>query len=246
MPHDRSAPPRVDWSASAAYLDFDGTLVDLAPRPEDVRLGTRERTLLQALTERCSGGVAILSGRDLENLRPHLDGLPVILSGSHGAQIDINGDPTLVPGAGVGIEAAFNVLKPFADANGLLIERKAAAIAVHYRAQPAMADEVTARIDNLAAGHPGLKPVHGKMVSELASKEYSKGTALIQLSNHPRFARRTPVAIGDDTTDEDMFRAARSVGGIGIKIGAGQTTANYRFETRADMTRWLAETLEDC
>lgn len=246
MTHDRPAPPRIDWSTSAAFLDFDGTLVDLAPRPDDVRLAPAERGLLERLSGRCNGGVAILSGRDLESLRPHLDGLPVILSGSHGAQIEINGDPVLVPGAGAGIEKAFAGLRPFARANGLLIERKAAAIAVHYRAQPEMANEVTARIDGLAAAHRGLKAVHGKMVSELASKDYSKGTALIQLCNHPQFAGRTPVAVGDDTTDEDMFRAARSVGGIGIKIGAGQTAADYRFETRADMTRWLADTLEDC
>ncbi|MGC0225635.1 trehalose-phosphatase [Pseudooceanicola nitratireducens] len=242
--HDLPAPPRVDWARSAAYLDFDGTLVDLAPRPEDVRLDRDNVDLLCRLSVRCNGGVAILSGRDLESLRPHVKDLPVVLSGSHGAQIEINGDPALVPGAGAGIQDAFRRLTPFANARGLLIERKAAAIAVHYRAHPEMETEVRSKIEDMATAHSGLKSVHGKMVSELASKDYNKGTALIQLSNHPQFSNRTPVAIGDDTTDEDMFRAARSIGGIGIKIGAGLTAADYRFETRAELSDWLAETLE--
>ncbi|MBL3706100.1 trehalose-phosphatase [Sulfitobacter sp. BDSS02] len=244
MMNDLTTPAPVDWKTSAIYLDFDGTLVDLAPRPDEVWLPERESRLLTTLSKRCEGGVAILSGRDLENLRPFLRGLPVILSGSHGAQIEINGDPTLVPGADWDVEAVFHSLKPFAEDNDLLIERKTAAIAVHYRTRPDLANDVKATVERLASSHHGLKPVHGKMVSELASNEYNKGSALIQLSNHPQFAGRMPVAVGDDTTDEDMFVAAQSIGGIGIKIGLGRTAARYRFKTRRNFVTWLSHTLE--
>lgn len=238
--------PSVDWTKSAAFLDFDGTLVDFAPRPEDVRLADTERDLLNSLYDRCNGAVAILSGRDLDSLRPHLQGLPVIRSGSHGAQIEIDGIPSLAAGAGEGIETAFRILKPIADDSDLLIERKAAAIALHYRARPEMECEVKANIDRLASEHAELKAVHGKLVSELASNAYNKGTALLQLGDHPQFAGRIPVAVGDDTTDEDMFKAARSIGGLGIRIGPGPTAANYRFETRRNFVTWLAQSLELC
>ena len=107
-----------------------------------------------------------------------------------------------------------------------------------------MRAQVIGLIDRLAETCQEMTPLHGNMVSELTLRDYSKGTALIQLINHPAFAGRRPVAIGDDTTDENAFRAAKSIGGLGLRIGSAETEANHVFDTRSDFVDWLEQTLE--
>lgn len=236
--------PVVDWRECAAFLDFDGTLAPLEDHPDQVALPDREKRLLLNLLDRCDGAVAILTGRELANIRQYFTGIPVVLSGSHGAEIDILGDPKLVPGADVEMERCYAAAKAMADEHGLLIEKKAAAIALHYRGRPDMRDPVVSLIDSLVDTCKEMTPLHGNMVSELTVSDYSKGTALIQLINHPAFAGRRPIAVGDDTTDENAFRAAKSIGGLGLRIGGTETEASHVFATRADFVDWLEQTLE--
>lgn len=236
--------PDVDWRECAAFLDFDGTLAPLENHPDKVALPDRERRLLLELSDRCNGAIAILTGRELENIRQYFKGILVVLSGSHGAEIDILGDPKVVPGADVEMDRCYAAAKAMADEHGLLIEKKAAAIALHYRGRMEMRAQVIGLIDRLAETCQEMTPLHGNMVSELTLRDYSKGTALIQLINHPAFAGRRPVAIGDDTTDENAFRAAKSIGGLGLRIGSAETEANHVFDTRSDFVDWLEQTLE--
>lgn len=237
----RAADPKVDWGRCAAFLDFDGTLAPLEDRPDHVSLPNRERRLLCELSERCGGAVAILTGRDMSNIRPIFDGIPVILSGSHGAEIDIPCDLKPAPDADADAEIwhCYEVAKDMAATHDLLIERKPSAVALHYRNRPEMQDRVIAFINGLAETSPELQPLHGNMVSELTMRAYTKGTALIRIINHPNFSGRMPIAVGDDTTDENAFRAAQSMGGLGLRIGTAKTEANHVFATRTEFVDWL-------
>ncbi|APE45610.1 trehalose-phosphatase (plasmid) [Sulfitobacter alexandrii] len=237
-------PPLVDWRGQAAFIGFEGTLSPLSDHPGDAHLPARERELIEALCNRRDGAVAILSGKALSSLRDIFAGLPVVLSCCHGAEIDIAGDPRLVPGADVEIARCAQAARQMADEEGILFERKAAAIALHHGMKPQIRDRVVAFIDRLANDCAELAPLHGRMVSELTARDYSKGTALYQIINHPGFAGRRPVAVGDDASDETAIRAARRIGGIGLAIGHHETEADHVFASRDDFIRWLRHSLE--
>jgi trehalose 6-phosphate phosphatase len=85
----------------------------------------------------------------------------------------------------------------------------------------------------------------GKMVVEVKPKGADKGAALRRAMTRPPFAGRRPVFAGDDATDEDAIAAALALGGVGIKVGAGETRAALRAEDPAAFRRWLLARLED-
>ena len=236
-----SGPPSVDWSECAAFLDFDGTLAPLADHPTDVTLPGRETDILRRLHAQTGGAVAILSGRDLTGIRPYFKSLPLVLSGSHGAEIDFPDDEDVEVAAFTIPRASRDRLEHYAEAHDLLLERKAAAYALHYRTHPELAEEIRALVEEVAASDPDtLRALHGRMVGEVAVRGHDKGTALTALMERPVFRARRPVAVGDDTTDEDAIRAAQRLGGIGLRIGTAPTEADYAFPDREAFVDWLA------
>ncbi|WP_375175028.1 trehalose-phosphatase [Pseudooceanicola sp.] len=239
----RRAAPKVDWRTSAAFLSFEGALAPSRNKHGVIGLPGRERTLLHALSQRCGGAVAILAGQQLSDLRKLLSGPDVILSGSHGAEIDINGDPKIMPGADATIDRSYPEVKACAAAEGLTVQRRAASLAIPYKDCPEAGGRVVRLVETLARTCEGLAPRHGTWLSELIPRDYTKGTALFQIINHPGFAGRRPVAIGRDGTDESALRAARSIGGIGLRIGGGATEADYVFATQRDFISWLDRSL---
>ena len=128
-----------------------------------------------------------------------------------------------------------------AAAHDLLIEAKPGAVALHYRSRPDLGPLVRRTVDEAVI--PGLRALHGNMVSEIARADIDKGTALAALMARPPFAGRVPVMIGDDVTDEDGFRRAQAMGGAGLHIGAGPTVALWRLPTIDAAHDWLARTL---
>lgn len=238
-------PAGIDLSSHAFFLDFDGTLVPIAQRPQDVRLATQTRALLERLTRATGGAVAIVSGRALGDLRGHLGGLDLALSGSHGHELHLPGAPetaapeTAAPAPPPALESVFRALSPLAQAESLLIERKAGAVALHYRNRPDLADDCRAALETAAIG-AGLRALHGNMVSEALMPGGDKGIALARLLGLPPFRGRVPVMIGDDTTDEDGFRAAQARGGFGLRIGGTVTAARHHVPTMDEALDWLS------
>ena len=113
--------------------------------------------------------------------------------------------------------------------DGVRVEDKGGAFAVHYRRAP---DEAAARsaLERWARGAPdALEPVWGKKVVELRVRGVSKGVAVAaHAARHPE---RTPVYLGDDVTDEDAFRALNAArpDAVTVKVGEGETAARYRL-----------------
>lgn len=157
---------------------------------------------------------------------------PLVLpaAGSHGAERrGADGRVTRNPDGQALLDAAAERIGAFANDTGLLVERKAGAVTLRYRSHPETAGACRDLIDGLAFAQSGLRALHGDMVSELALPDAHKGRALDAFMAEPPFRGRTPVAVGDDTTDEDALAAAQALRGIGILIGPGVTVATIRM-----------------
>lgn len=214
-------PPIPD--APLLILDYDGTLAEVADRPHLAVPYQGVRELLRHLDERHP--LAILTGRQVEDVSGLLDvpGLRVV--GVHGIEEGVTGGSVrrLVPDEVVEQLSAVHERLP--DLNGLEVEDKTAAIALHYRNAPDPAGTKSA-LEAWSRDLPdALEALWGKRVLEIRPRGYDKGGAAQRLrAEHPD---RTPVVIGDDTTDEEAFRAVPD--GVTIKVGKGETAATYRL-----------------
>jgi trehalose 6-phosphate phosphatase len=241
-----SLPPPLSRLAPAAlFLDFDGTLVELAETPGGIAVPTGLAPLLDRLSARLQGRLAIVSGRAVDDLRRHLGGSAAVLSGSHGAELHYADGRRIPVSAPPGLAEARESIRRFAAAGeGLLVEDKPAGVALHYRLAPERAAEADAFVEALA-GRSGLILQRGKMVAELRPAGSGKGAAVGRLMAEPPFAGARPVFVGDDLTDEDAFGAAASLGGDGVLVGPPRpTAARWRLDGVADVHAWLEAALD--
>lgn len=241
-----TAPISFDCRRSALFLDFDGTLVEIAARPDNVVLRPRTRELLEALGELTAGAVAIVSGRPLAEIDAFLAPLDLPAAGSHGAEL--RGRSAAQPIYAEGVEHLETVREPirrFAERHGLLAEEKVGAISLHYRSHPEHGPEALALCLELARDDAEFRVIDGDMVVEVALAGVDKGYALEHLLEQPAFADRVPVAVGDDATDEDAFRAALRLGGQALKVGKGPTAAQHRLSDVEAVHRWLECIIRD-
>jgi trehalose 6-phosphate phosphatase len=239
MPDSRP-PPLSRLAPAALFLDFDGTLVELAESPGAIAVPAGLPPLLDRLSKRVEGRLAIVSGRAVQDLRSHLGGCAVILSGSHGAELHYADGRSIPVSAPPGLAEARESVRRFAEGSeGLLVEDKPAGVALHYRLAPKRAGEADAFLEALA-DRSGLALQRGKMVAELRPRGSDKGGALRRLMGEPPFAGARPVFVGDDLTDEDAFRAAAALGGDGVLVGPSRpSAARWRLESVAEVTIWL-------
>ncbi len=233
----------------ALFLDVDGTLLDIADHPDDVRTTPRLKLLLRRALTRLGGSVALVSGRSIVNLDRLFSPLILPAAGLHG--VERRGADGAVHYS-VAMEGRLNAAKlqlmDFAEIHpGVLLEDKGAAIALHYRNAPEFRDQCRdiMRKVGIDAG-PEFHLQEGKMVLELKPSGHDKGTAVRLFMDEVPFAGRTPVFIGDDITDEDGFAAVNELGGLSIRVGQdGPTSARWRIEDVEGFLRWLESGLLD-
>jgi trehalose 6-phosphate phosphatase len=239
------APPPLSLAGTALFLDFDGTLVELAEAPDLIRVPPALPGLLALLSDRLDGRVAILSGRSLADLDRHLGRCGLALAGSHGLELRLPDGRTLSGAAPDALAAARDEIARFAAPRpGLLVEEKPAGVALHYRRAPEREGEAAAFLAALA-GRTGLVLQHGKMVVELRAPGADKGDALRRLMAEPPFAGARPLFVGDDLTDEDAFAAAAAMGGAGLLVGERRASAAcWRLPDVSAVARWLAAAAE--
>jgi trehalose 6-phosphate phosphatase len=237
---DLAPPPPGLLEGAALFLDFDGTLVELAETPDAIRVPRGLGALLGRLRARLGGRLAIVSGRAIADLERHLSCAGIAVAGSHGLELRLADGAALPLAAPAGLDAARAEVERFAaGADGLLVEAKPAGIALHYRRAPEQAARAAAFMAGLAGRH-GLALQHGKMVAELRAPGTDKGDALAALMREPSFAGARPLFVGDDLTDEHGFAAAARLGGAGILVGpARATAARYRLASVAAVADWL-------
>lgn len=237
---DFPPPPLSGFAPAALFLDFDGTLVELASSPGAIAVPGGLGPLLDRLSRRLDGRLAIVSGRAVDDLRGHLRGCGAILSGSHGAELHYADGRRIPVSAPPGLAEARESVRRFAArGEGLLVEEKPAGVAIHYRLAPERGEEVVAFLEALA-GRSGLALQRGKMVAELRPEGSDKGTVVRRLMTEPPFAGARPVFVGDDLTDEHAFLAAAALGGEGVLVGpARPSAARWRLDGVAAVTSWL-------
>jgi trehalose 6-phosphate phosphatase len=213
----------LSYQSHAFFLDFDGTLVELAARPDLVRAPPdfiRQLAQLQALT---SGAVAIVTGRQLAVVDDALAPVRLAGAGIHGLEMRLTADDQIWQVSdGGSLEQLRSMASSWVLAHpGLMLEDKGLSLALHYRERPELGPAVIAYAESLCGTHPGRLTVqHGKMVAELREAGPDKGDALRMLMRGADFAGRIPVMFGDDITDEGAFAAAHELGGIGVLVGA--------------------------
>ncbi|MEQ8232448.1 MAG: trehalose-phosphatase [Gammaproteobacteria bacterium] len=239
------APAPLDPRASALFLDLDGTLIGFGATPTAVVVSPALRELLARLDVLTDGALAVVSGRRLATLDALLAPLELALAGLHGLERRrADGQVESLAGDGAALLSEVRTVfeRATAAAEGLLVEDKGAALALHYRAAPAQAERVEALARELeAALPPQLVMQRGHMVVEVRAAGADKGTAIEAFMAEPPFRGRHAVFVGDDRTDEHGFAVVNARGGLSVKVGDGPTAATTRLPDPDAVLRWLAE-----
>lgn len=235
----------LPFDETALFLDLDGTLAQIAPRPEDVAMSPAALGLLRRLRDRLGGRLAILSGRDIPSIDAILPEVTPSVAGVHGlrrrtAAGEMHGgatDPRIAEAEGA--------LTALARAQpGLLVEPKGLSVAIHYRQAPSAREAVLEAVNRMAEAS-GLAVQHGKAVVELKTPGADKATALRHFMSEPPFEGAAPLFIGDDDTDEPALREAAVLGGAGVLVGPPRASeARYRLAEPAAVLAWLERSLE--
>jgi trehalose 6-phosphate phosphatase len=231
----------------ALFLDFDGVLVDLADTPDAVVVSDKLRSRLEKLNVALGGAVAVVSGRSLQNVDDLLFPAVLAVAGDHGNERRLSNGEVKWENtrAGVAASALYELIKARVGSDDrLLVEQKASAVALHYRLAPERGRECIELMEAAVQREPALSIVLGKMVVEARAHGVTKGEAVRKYMEEPPFADRVPVFIGDDVTDEDGFVAVQELGGIGIKVGEGQTAARLRMRDTAEVANVLDAIVE--
>jgi trehalose 6-phosphate phosphatase len=229
----------------ALFLDFDGTLVDLAPQPEAVVVPPGMLGTLEALNAYLGGALALISGRPIEQIDAFLHPLRLPVAGVHGTERrNAAGELTLlrthplkrVEEAALTLAARHPMLR---------VENKRGSVALHYRQAPELEAVCLETMQAAVEESPGLTLLRGKMVVEAKPGGVSKGLAIESFMAEPPFAGRRPVFVGDDFTDEVGFATVQRMQGLGVKVGEGASVAFQRLESPAVFRQQLQAAVAD-
>jgi alpha,alpha-trehalase len=210
---------QIEGKKVAVFLDYDGTLTPIVNAPEQAVLSDSMRHVISELAKRCT--VAVVSGRDLQDVRDKVGIDPLFYAGSHGFDIGGPEDWHLELQKGKDFlpaldEAEGRLREALQNIEGTHVERKRFSIAVHYRmVKPEDASKVGKKVNQVAETFTSLRKSTGKKIYELQPKiDWDKGKALhwVLRALDLDTPEVIPFYIGDDTTDEDAFRVVRDRG----------------------------------
>jgi trehalose 6-phosphate phosphatase len=231
----------------AIFLDYDGTLTPIVSHPENALLSDSMRQALQELV--LQAPVAILSGRDVDDVRQRVNIGAIVYAGSHG--FDIAGPRRLRKEMAAEFLPKLDMVekelgKQLGGIPGAIVERKRFSIAAHYRnVNESDVHKVERAVSEVAARHRELRKMDGKKVYELLPDiDWDKGKAVLWLLETPGLenAQIRPIYIGDDRTDEDAFRALEKSGtGILVSEQPRPTAASYSLKDPTEVERFLRE-----
>jgi trehalose 6-phosphate phosphatase len=237
-----------DLRQCAILLDIDGTILDIAPTPRQVWVPPELRHTLARLQDLTDGAVALVSGRQLDDIDRIFAPLQLAAIGGHGAEL------RAVPGAEPERRAASlspelkQALAALAELGpGILVEDKGYSLALHYRLAPDLGPGLHAAVVAVCAKLPPgtVDILPGKAVVEVKPARVSKALAVRELMKHPPFRKRHPIFIGDDVTDEPVFGVIPQFGGLGFSVGRVVDGVDGHFDRPEDVRAWLARIAGD-
>lgn len=239
-PSTLPAPPPIDVTIDALFLDLDGTLTPIRRVPDEVVVEVDMLEALASARRALAGRLAVVSGRSIATLDGLLGCSDYLLAGIHGLERRRLDGMILQTVTTAGLRAAREKLMQLAEREPrLLIEDKGLGIAVHYRSVPELEDFARREASQIAE-LCGLTYQTGKMVAEVRERGGDKGTALRAFMQEAPFAGARPIFVGDDDTDEVGFAAAAALGGFGVLVGPPRPTAARFALPDVDAVRgWL-------
>lgn len=242
-----------DLTRLSFFFDLDGTLLDLAPTPDAVRVEAGLQENLELLSKRTSGAVAIVTGRSIRFVDQLFPRHSFFVAGLHGAEFRFGSEKSSTyEMAHSNAErhdewylTARDMAKREADhLEGVIFEDKGGAFALHYRLAPDK-EEAVRHIMTAAAESAGAaySLQGGKFVFELKPAGSDKAQALHRFMRAAPFQSKFPVAAGDDLTDEAMFLEANSMRGASIRVGmhgvGNKTNASIVTQSPEQFRCWI-------
>jgi len=245
--HLIDSPWDVATKDCAFFLDFDGTLADIAPQPDQVSVEPELLQTLQRLQTECGGAIAIISGRAIATIDHYLHPLKAAIAGIHGAEFRLaDGELERTPVSEQELTRAKEAARGFATQHpGVLFEDKAISFSLHFRQADQFEPQVEAFMAKLVPAQlSSYELQRGKKVIEAKPLGCNKGEAIRKFMALPPFAGKRPVYAGDDVTDEDGFAVVNALGGLSVKIGEGDTQALLRLKSPTALKSWLQSLLK--
>ena len=230
---------------TALFLDVDGTLLDLAPRPGAVVVPPSLIASLAEADKALGGALALVSGRSLDDLDRLFAPLQLRASGVHGAQTRFcpgDAKPAEEEPEGLPRRLWMALTEVLFDFPGTFAENKRYSFAVHYRTVPMLKPRLRAALMQLMAAHADvqLDMIHGHSVFEIKPRGFDKGKAIERFIARKPFLGRVPVFIGDDATDESGFATVISHGGHAFSVGREMPGVSFVFPTPENVRHWLS------
>lgn len=241
-------------------LDFDGTLAPIQADPDAVEVPEATRTTLDRLMNRQRIELAIVTGRQVADVRNRLGFATLNYAGNHGLRLVHNDTVTIHQEAVASVDAIDETCERLsmrlADWDGCFVENNVLSATIHYRQAsegvgPVVREMIEEIIDELGYTE-ALTVTDGKRIYELRPPvDWDKGRAVEWLRERivPDGQRWQTVYVGDDVTDEAAFR---TVGNDGLSIVVGRptrsTAARYRLANTGDVRSflsWLADSGAD-
>lgn len=218
--HERGAPLALS-GRNALFLDLDGTLVELAPTPDDVRLDAGIIEILGRARDLLRGALAIVSGRKITDLDRIVTAGEFAIVAEHGALMRRAGErePRLASTDAMPAHWLAAIKDRAAAWPGVLVEEKSFGVALHYRLAPKFAEDVLRLLQEICEAADSHVVLRSHMAAEIRPKGVTKGTGVARIMLEEPFRNRIPIFIGDDETDEDGIEAARALGGEGFRLG---------------------------
>lgn len=230
----------ADW---ALFLDVDGTLLEIAETPQDVRVTESLKGLLNTLVLRLNGALALISGRSLDDLDQLFAPLRFCAAGIHGCERrEASGCIVRPPFDLHRLDDARTELSDLVQQHpGMILEDKGYGLALHFRRVPHLSAEAERRVNAICQRLGREFAIQaGKCVLEIRLADWTKGASIRAFMEQPPFRSRRPIYLGDDLTDEAGFGVVNELGGISIRVGdAHLTLAQHRLAGVSDVLRWL-------
>ncbi len=231
----------------AVFLDFDGTLSPIVPRPQDAELPLPTRAVLARLA-RCTP-TAVVSGRDLDDVKPRVGIAEIWYAGSHGFEIQGPDSKHFIHEEARGAlpsldQAEEQLRRVVARVSGASLERKGLSLAVHVRqVDPKLVDVVAEDVRKVTADHPDLRLSTGRKVFDLGPDvDWHKGKAVEYIRDVQELdpEHTLTLHIGDDVTDEDVFEMLVDDGvAIAVKGGPERTYATHALDDPDSVREYL-------
>lgn len=230
-------------------LDFDGTLAPVKNDPEAVEISAEMKKRLKNLAMRCH--VAVVTGRDLSDIRERVGLEELYYSGSHGFEIvgppesglSLEVGQKFLPALDSALESLSAVIE---EIPGAMLQRKRFSISVHFRlVEESLVSALEDAVNDVVKDLKGLVTRPDKKAIEiLPGMEWNKGSALLWLLEATGMTPENSfvISMGDDITDEDTFRVVqgRGAGIIVTETEPPRTTfADYRLASTAEAGRFI-------